>query len=94
MHEIGIVSGFAAAYRLGARYPFTADKDCKRLFALYLAASHGCRMVSRLVLAFSLDAAAGLTQRFLSFAARRGSRGLLPLGICSRVVSIRVRISL
>lgn len=46
MHEIAIVSGFAAAYRLGARYPFTDDKDCKRLFALYLAASHGSRMVS------------------------------------------------
>lgn len=46
MHEIAIVSGFAAAYRIGARYPFTDDKDCKRLFALYLAASHGSRMVS------------------------------------------------
>lgn len=46
MHEIGIVSGFAAAYQLGAPYPFTEDKECKRLFALYLAASHGSRMVS------------------------------------------------
>lgn len=45
MHEIGIVSGFAAAYKLGGKYPFTEDKDCKRLFALYLAASHGSRMV-------------------------------------------------
>jgi predicted NAD/FAD-binding protein len=44
MHEIGIVSGFAAAYRLGAKYPFRADSDCKRLFALYLGGSHGCRM--------------------------------------------------
>jgi len=49
MHEIGIVSGFAAAYRLGAKYPFTEDKDCKRLFALYLAASHGSRMVRLLM---------------------------------------------
>ncbi|SCZ96502.1 BZ3500_MvSof-1268-A1-R1_Chr8-2g10241 [Microbotryum saponariae] len=44
MHEIGIVSGFAAAYRLGATYPFVEDGDAKRLFALYLGASHGCRM--------------------------------------------------
>ncbi|SCV67332.1 BQ2448_5978 [Microbotryum intermedium] len=46
MHEIGIVSGFAAAYRLGAPYPFVEDAEAKRLFALYLGASHGCRMVS------------------------------------------------
>ncbi|KAK4046052.1 hypothetical protein OIV83_006398 [Microbotryomycetes sp. JL201] len=44
MHEIGIVSGFAAAYKLGAKYPFNHDEDCKRLFALYLGASHGSRM--------------------------------------------------
>lgn len=55
MHEIGIVSGFAAAYQLGARYPFTDDKECKRLFALYLAASHGSRMVSFALLASSLS---------------------------------------
>lgn len=46
MHEIGVVSGFAAAYRLGAKYPFLDDDNCKRLFALYLGASHGSRMVS------------------------------------------------
>ncbi|KAM0786595.1 hypothetical protein ACM66B_002049 [Microbotryomycetes sp. NB124-2] len=46
MHEIGIVSGFAAAYKLGAKYPFNDDDNCKRLFALYLGASHGSRMRS------------------------------------------------
>ncbi|KAG8221447.1 hypothetical protein J3R82DRAFT_1643 [Butyriboletus roseoflavus] len=44
MHEIAIVSGLAAAYRLGAGYPFNQDEDCKRLFRLYLAVSHGSRM--------------------------------------------------
>lgn len=46
MHEIGVVSGFSAAYKLGAKYPFKDDANCKRLFALYLAASHGSRMRS------------------------------------------------
>jgi hypothetical protein len=45
MHEIAVVSGFAAAYKLGADYPFTHEEKCKRLFRLYLAASHGMRMV-------------------------------------------------
>ncbi|KAG8961509.1 hypothetical protein FRC03_005307 [Tulasnella sp. 419] len=44
MHEIAVTSGFAAAYRLGACYPFKGDEDCQRLFRLYLAASHGVRM--------------------------------------------------
>jgi hypothetical protein len=46
MHEIAIVSGFSAAYALGAPYPFVADEKCKRLFALYLGGAHGRRMVS------------------------------------------------
>lgn len=45
MHELAVTSGFAAAYRLGADYPFKGDKDCERLFKLYLALSHGSRMV-------------------------------------------------
>jgi hypothetical protein len=63
MHEIAVVSGFAAAYRLGAEYvdppfhlfpsllisresyPFLDDEKCKRLFKLYLALSHGMRLV-------------------------------------------------
>ncbi|KAF9534035.1 FAD/NAD-P-binding domain-containing protein [Crepidotus variabilis] len=44
MHEIAVVSGFAAAYQLGASYPFTDDPNCKRLFALCLAANHMVRM--------------------------------------------------
>ena len=46
MHELAVTSGFAAAYRLGAEYPFHGDEDCERLFRMYLAASHGVRMVS------------------------------------------------
>ncbi|PCH43806.1 FAD/NAD(P)-binding domain-containing protein [Wolfiporia cocos MD-104 SS10] len=44
MHELAVTSGFAAAYRLGADYPFRGDEDCERLFRMYLAASHGVRM--------------------------------------------------
>lgn len=44
MHELAVTSGFAAAYRLGAEYPFHSDEDCERLFRMYLAASHGVRM--------------------------------------------------
>ncbi|KAF8625233.1 hypothetical protein AX17_006899 [Amanita inopinata Kibby_2008] len=44
MHEIAVVSGFAAAYRLGAAYPFADNPDCKRLFALTLAANHMTRL--------------------------------------------------
>ena len=45
MHELAVTSGFAAAYRLGADYPFHGDEDCERLFRLYLGLSHGARMV-------------------------------------------------
>ncbi|RDB29149.1 hypothetical protein Hypma_014944 [Hypsizygus marmoreus] len=44
MHEIAVVSGFAAAYRLGAAYPFLNDEKCKRLFTLCLAANHMARL--------------------------------------------------
>jgi hypothetical protein len=47
MHELAVTSGFSAAYRLGAKYPFSGDQGCERLFKLYLAASHGMRAVSR-----------------------------------------------
>jgi hypothetical protein len=47
MHEIAMTSGFAAAYRLGAEYPFKGDDECERLFVLYLALSHGVRKVWR-----------------------------------------------
>ncbi|KAI0790632.1 FAD/NAD-P-binding domain-containing protein [Abortiporus biennis] len=43
MHELAVTSGFAAAYRLGAEYPFKGDDDCERLFKLYLGLSHGVR---------------------------------------------------
>jgi hypothetical protein len=46
MHELAVTSGFSAAYRLGAKYPFAGDEGCERLFKLYLAASHGVRAVS------------------------------------------------
>ncbi|KAH9935339.1 FAD/NAD-P-binding domain-containing protein [Fomitopsis serialis] len=39
MHELAVTSGFAAAYRLGAEYPFHGDEDCERLFRMYLAAA-------------------------------------------------------
>lgn len=44
MHELAVTSGFAAAHRLGADFPFTGDKECERLFKLYLALSHGKMM--------------------------------------------------
>ena len=53
MHEIAVVSGFSAAYRLGAKYPYADDAKCKRLFSLYMLLSQGKRMVS-LSLSFSI----------------------------------------
>jgi hypothetical protein len=44
MHEVGIVSGFSAAYQLGAPYPFKDDEECARLFRLYLLLAHMSRM--------------------------------------------------
>jgi hypothetical protein len=46
MHELAVTSGFAAAYRLGAKFPFSGDAECERLFKLYLGLSHGVRAVS------------------------------------------------
>lgn len=44
MHEVAMVSGFAAAYQLGAPYPFKQDQNCARLFRLYLLLAHMSRM--------------------------------------------------
>ncbi|PVG03214.1 FAD/NAD(P)-binding domain-containing protein [Serendipita vermifera] len=44
MHEIAIASGFAAAYQLGAEYPFKDNDEARRLFALVLGANYGRRM--------------------------------------------------
>lgn len=44
MHEIGIVSGFSAAYRLGAPFPFADDDECSRLFKLYYVVAHASRV--------------------------------------------------
>ncbi|KAJ8501616.1 hypothetical protein ONZ45_g12095 [Pleurotus djamor] len=45
MHEIAVCSGFAAAYQLGAPYPFSdkPEEMCGRMFKLTLGASHGVR---------------------------------------------------
>ncbi len=40
MQEVAIVSGYAAAVAIGAKYPFEQDKDCARLFNLYNALAH------------------------------------------------------
>jgi len=44
MHEIGLLSGFAAAYKLGADYPFADDKNARRLFEAVLALFHLSKM--------------------------------------------------
>ncbi|KAM6490729.1 hypothetical protein JOM56_014072 [Amanita muscaria] len=44
MHEIAVVSGLAAAYRLGAAYPFADNAECKRLYTLCLAANYMARL--------------------------------------------------
>jgi hypothetical protein len=49
MHELAVTSGFAAAYQLGADFPFHGDEECERLFKLYLGLSHGSRMVGNCV---------------------------------------------
>ena len=63
MHELAVTSGFSAAYRLGAKYPFSGDEGCERLFKLYLAASHGVRAVSRRIF-FKIQALIRSSQRF------------------------------
>lgn len=40
-HEMAVMSGFAAAVRLGAEYPFTDDKFATNQFDQYLKYSHG-----------------------------------------------------
>ncbi|KAL5523247.1 hypothetical protein ACEPAF_1514 [Sanghuangporus sanghuang] len=44
MHEVGLTSGFAAAYQLGADYPFNDDDGARRLFTLVLGVMHLSRM--------------------------------------------------
>ncbi|MCO5598572.1 hypothetical protein L7F22_052669 [Adiantum nelumboides] len=46
MHEVGMVSGFSAAYNLGAQYPFKDNDDCAQLFRLYLLLGYMSRMRS------------------------------------------------
>jgi predicted NAD/FAD-binding protein len=40
LHEIAVVSGFAAAKRLGAEYPFKNDEKATKYFHLYYKACH------------------------------------------------------
>lgn len=40
-HEVAVVSGLAAAERLGAPYPFTHDELATQQFDLYLKIAHG-----------------------------------------------------
>ena len=40
-HEVATVSGLAAAYRLGATYPFAGDALAADQFKQYLSVSHG-----------------------------------------------------
>ena len=42
-HEIAVLSGFAAAYRCGAPYPFPNDDLAAHQFDTYLAINHGVR---------------------------------------------------
>lgn len=44
MHEVAVCSGFAAAYRLGAKYPFAHSDEARRMFALVLGVNHGVRL--------------------------------------------------
>ena len=65
MHELAVASGFSAAYRLGAKYPFSDVEGCGRLFKLYLAASHGMRAVCANDNAFANDSARKIDPVFL-----------------------------
>lgn len=40
-HEVAVISGFAVAVRLGAKYPFTHDHLATKQFDQYLKYSHG-----------------------------------------------------
>jgi len=42
-HEIATISGLAAAYRLGAGYPFHNDELARQQFATYLDVAHGVK---------------------------------------------------
>ena len=43
-HEIAVISGLAAAHRLGAAYPFTEDALAAQQFDTYLKVAHGVDM--------------------------------------------------
>jgi predicted NAD/FAD-binding protein len=45
-HEVATISGFAAAHRLGARYPLTHDDLALEQFATYLDVVHGVDMTA------------------------------------------------
>merc|ERR1719193_600244 len=40
-HEVAVISGLAAAWRLGARYPFEPDEMARSQFDTYLRVAHG-----------------------------------------------------
>ena len=40
-HEIAVISGFAAAHRLGAEYPFPEDELASKQFDHYMLLIHG-----------------------------------------------------
>ena len=40
-HEVAVMSGLAAAHRLGAPYPFADDADAAAGFDQYLSLAHG-----------------------------------------------------
>jgi predicted NAD/FAD-binding protein len=42
-HEMATISGLAAAYRLGARYPFPDNAPARKQFATFLSLLHGVR---------------------------------------------------
>lgn len=44
---LGYLFDIGSHSRVTSSYPFIQDEDCKRLFRLYLAVSHGSRMVRR-----------------------------------------------
>eukprot|EP00741_Cyanophora_paradoxa_P006042 tig00000981_g5860.t1 len=43
-HEVAIISGLAAAHRLGAPYPFASDPLARKQFEMYLSLIHGASL--------------------------------------------------
>lgn len=77
-----MTSGFAAAYRLGADFPFQGDSECERLFKLYLGLSHGVRAVSSSLSKSLVDHAADKNSE------EGGSSGILRLTFYTRDVLV------